>query len=189
MNVLREILDRVILVGAILAAGCVPSFIVQYRQRVGGMLDQALRDLAPFQEIARRNHGGDIGKLVKHHLASTDPTFRQEGQAIQAMVDAVARLSEAVTALNADLYGQASFLATHGDLEVARATWTSFVPAMSFTPEALLFAFAVGVGVWLVFLAFWFGIARFMDVVLARGRPGAWTVPKAKRNRQKGHEA
>jgi hypothetical protein len=148
------------------------------------MLDQALRDLAPFQEIARRNHGGDIGRLVKHHLASTDPTFRQEGQAIQAMVDAVASLRETVTALNSDLFGQASFLATRGDVEIARATWNSFVPAMSYSPEGLLFAFAVGVGIWLVFLAIWFGIARFMDVVLARGRPGAWTVPKAKRGKQ-----
>ena len=187
MNLLREILDRLILVGAILAAGCVPSFMVQYRQRIGGMLDQALRDLAPFQEIARRYHGGDIGKLVKHHLASTDPTFRAEGQAIQAMVDSVARLREASVALQSDLWGQATWLARHGDADVAKGTWDAFVPAMSFTPEALLFAFATGVAIWLAFLAIWFGVSRFMDVVLARGRPGKWTAPRVKRDKQKGH--
>jgi hypothetical protein len=178
MGLLRGLLDRIVLIGAILAAGCVPSFIAQYRQRVGGMLDQAVRDLAPFQEIARRNHGGDIDKLVQHHLASNDPTFQQEGRAIQAIVDAVANLREAVIALNADLFGQASFLATHGDPQVAQATWATFVPAMSFTGEALIFAFATGVGIWLAFLAVWFAVARFLDIVLARGRPGAWTVPK-----------
>ena len=80
--ILRGILDRIVLVVAILAAGCVPSFIAQYRQRLGGMLDQASKDLALFQDIANRFHGGDIQRLIKHHLASTDPTFRSEGVAM-----------------------------------------------------------------------------------------------------------
>ena len=54
---------------------------------------------------------------------------------------------------------------------------------MSFTPEALLFAFGTGVSIWLVFLAVWFGTARFMDLIFARGRPGEWAVPK-KRKRE-----
>ena len=92
MDILRGILDRIVLIGAILAAGCVPSFIGQYQQRLGGMLDQANRDLALFQDIANRLHGGDIQRLIKHHLASTDPTFRAEGTAIQTMLETVARL-------------------------------------------------------------------------------------------------
>jgi hypothetical protein len=189
MGILRGILDRIILVGAILTAGCVPSFIAQYRQRVGGMLDQAVRDLAPFQEIARRNFGGDIRKLIQHHLGSTDPTFQQEGRAIEAIVDSVASLKEAITALNADLFGQASWMVRHGDPEVARATWDAFVPAMSLTGEALAFSFGTGISVWLVFLVVWFGTARFLDVVLARGRPGEWSVPRVKRGKEKGHQA
>lgn len=181
MKLLREILDRVVLVGAVLAAGCVPSFIAQYRQRVGGMLDQAQRDLAPFEEIARRYHGGDIRRLVEHHLASADPTFRAEGGAIQAMVDSVARLREAATALQADLWGQAAWLARNGDPGVARATWDTFVPAVSFTSEALLFTFAASVVIWLAFLAAWLGTSRFIDIVLARGRPGAYRIPRAAR--------
>lgn len=183
MGILRGILDRIVLVGAILAAGCVPSFIAQYRQRVGGMLDQAIRDLAPFQEIARRNHGGDIRKLVQHHLGSTDPTFQQEGRAIQAMVDAVANLREAAIALNADLFGQARWLAVHGDTQVAKATWDTFAPAMSLSGEALLFTFASGVAIWLVFLAVWFATARLADAIVIPRRPIPRSVPK------KGHKA
>ena len=63
MFLLRGLLDRILLIGAIFAAACVPSFIAQYRQRLGGRLDQVLHDLAPFQEIANRNHGGDLRKL------------------------------------------------------------------------------------------------------------------------------
>jgi len=176
--ILRGILDRVVLVGAILAAGCVPSFIAQYRQRLGGMLDQANKDLALFQDIANRFHGGDLQRLIKHHLASTDPTFRSEGAAIQTLVENVAQLKASLAALNADFYAQLAYLARNADATVAKATWDAFVPAMSFTAEALLFAFAAGVSVWLVFIVVWVTVDRFMDVILARGRPGKWSVPK-----------
>jgi hypothetical protein len=157
---LRGLLDRIILVGAILAAGCVPSFIAQYRQRLGGMLDQAVRDLAPFQEIARRNFGGDIRALIRHHRQSADPTFQQEGQAIQAMADSIADLRDALGALDTNLFSQAGWVAMHGDRGVAKATWDAFVPAMSWSGDALLFAFATGVAIWLTFLAVWFLLAR-----------------------------
>jgi hypothetical protein len=179
MAILRGILDRIVLVGAILAAGCVPSFIAQYRQRLGGMLDQAAKDLALFQDIANRFHGGDLQRLIRHHLASTDPTFRSEGQAIQVLVENVASLKASLAALDTGFYGQLAYLARNTDPAVARATWDAFVPAMSLTTEALLFAAATGVIAWLVFLLAWIGVSRFFDaVVLARRRPGQWAVPK-----------
>ncbi len=180
MNLVREILDRVVLVGGVLAAGCVPSYIAQYRQRVGGMLDQAVKDLGLFQEIANRNHGGDLNRLIKHHLASTDPTFRDEGKAIQTMVETVRSLRESLAALNTDLYGQVKWMVTSADTSVATATWDAFVPAMSLTAEALIFAFATGVAVWLLFLAVWFAAARFFGLVFFSRRAGGWAVPKKK---------
>lgn len=178
--ILRNILDRIVLVGAILAAGCVPSFIAQYRQRLGGMLDQAMKDLALFQDVANRFHGGDINRLIKHHLASTDPTFRAEGKAIQSMVESVAQLKQNLAALNADLFTQVRWLVTDGDAQVAKATWDAFVPAMSLTAEALVFAAATGVIVWILFLALWFLVARIAAGGFASRRAGAWATPKRK---------
>jgi hypothetical protein len=166
---LRGILDRIILVGAILAAACVPSFIAQYRQRLGGRLDQVLRDLAPFQEIANRNHGGDIRKLIEHHLRSMDTTFHDEGSAIQQMVDSAASLRASLESLNASLWHQLGFLMTSGDPDVARATWDAYVPAFSLTPEHMVFAFGVGVAVWLAFLVVWIAVARLVSVSRGRG--------------------
>jgi hypothetical protein len=180
MGILRGLLDRIVLIGAVLAAGCVPSFVAQYQQRLGGMLDQATKDLALFQEIANRFHGGDINRLIKHHLASTDPTFRSEGKAIQTLVDSVASLKQSLAALNTDLFNQVRWMATEGDSQVARATWDAFVPAMSLTTEALLFAFSTGVIVWLVFLAVWFGSARLLRGGLFTRRAGTWATPKKK---------
>ena len=163
MFLLRGIIDRIVLIAAIFAAACLPSFIAQYRQRLGGRLDQVLRDLQPFQEIANRNHGGDMNKLIQHHLASTDRTFRDEGGAIQAMVDSAARLKASVEALNADLYHQMAYLAANIDTDVASATWGTFVPGFSFTPEYALFAIVVGLGIWVVFLIGWMLLARLIS--------------------------
>lgn len=175
---LRGLFDRIVLVGAILAAACVPSFIAQYRQRLGGRLDQAAQDLALFQEIANRNHGGDLQRLIKHHLASSDVTFRDEGVALRRMVDTVAHLRESLQALNADLWSQLQYLVTRGDPGIAKATWDAFVPSMSFTAEGLLFAFGVGVAIWLIFLAAWMGVAGLISL----GRPGFSRAPRAARS-------
>src|SRR5215469_11999703 len=52
MSLIRGFIDRLLLVCAIVAGGLVPGFIAQYRQRLGGRLDQAQIDLAPWQKIA-----------------------------------------------------------------------------------------------------------------------------------------
>ena len=168
---LRGLLDRVLLVGAIFAAACIPSFIAQYRQRLGGRLEQVLRDLAPFQEIANRSYAGDIRKLIEHHLASTDKTFHDEGAAIQAMVDTAARLKASAEALSTDLAHQLGYLATNLDPELARSTWSTFVPGFSFTPEYALFAIVVGVAIWLVFIVGWLAVARLASL---GGRSPGW---------------
>src|ERR1700722_307560 len=104
--VIRGVLDRIVLLCAVVLAGCVPSFIVQYRQRGAGRLDQVLADLAPFQQIADRAHGGNLAALVQYHLQSSDPTFRSEGAALQGMLDTAERLRALLQGLNTDLYHQ-----------------------------------------------------------------------------------
>jgi hypothetical protein len=148
---LRGLLDRLVLIAAVLAAGTVPGFIAQYRQRVGGMLAQVQADLAPFIEIARRFHAGDLERLIAHHRASSDPTFRAEGDAIATMRDSADRLQDAHTALETDLVGQLLYLAQSVDSGIARATWEIFEPSFSFSPSGIAFALVVGLGAWLVY--------------------------------------
>jgi hypothetical protein len=172
MPALRGLLDRIILVASIIAAGCIPSFIAQYRQRLGGRLDQVLRDLAPFQEIANRYFGGSTQALVKHHLDSADATFHQEGAAIQAMLDSAARLRAGVEALNTDLLHQLAYLSTQLDPGIARATWEVYAPSFTLTAESVAFSAILGLAIWLVFLAAWLGCARAGRAVLrGRARP------------------
>ncbi|HEY1725189.1 MAG TPA: DUF2937 family protein [Steroidobacteraceae bacterium] len=181
MKFVRAILDRIVLLAAVLAAGCIPSFIVQYRQRTGGRLDQVLADLAPFQEIANRSHNGSLTDLIHYHLQSGDATFHQEGSALQSMVDSAARLRAMLAGLDTDLVHQCSYLLGHYDSGLVRATWGSYQPGFTLDLQSVVFALALGVLVWAVFLGLWHGIAALAR--LGADSEGAEPKPRPVRRR------
>ena len=168
MAFVRGILDRIVLVAGIVAAGCVPSFIAQYRQRVGGQLDQVLHDIAPFQEIANQFHHGSLEELVRYHLASPDATFHSEGTAIQGMINSAEQLRRVLEALNTDLFHQLVYLLGKIDPLTARATWDVFSPSFDLTVQSVIFAFMVGMAIWLAFFAIWYTFSRLINIVAAR---------------------
>ena len=175
MSLFRGLLDRLVLIGGVLVGGCVPGFITQYHQRVGGRLDQVTIDLAPFQQIANRFHGGELDALVKHHLASPDQSFHAEGQAVQAMVDNLARLQAMMEGLSGSVWHQLGFLARHFDREIGAATWHDFLPSFNLDPASLMVAGAFGVLCWLVFLGVWSGISWLGDLLVAKfARPSRY---------------
>jgi hypothetical protein len=160
MPLLRGLLDRVILVCAAVAGGLLPGFIAQYRQRLGGRLDQARLDLAPWKKLADQFYQGDIDKLIQYHLASTDATFHSEGAIIRDLVTTVQQLQAAVDAMHGSLASQALYLAVHADPALAHATLSDWVPAFALSGEGIAFAVVFALVVWLAFLAVWWLIAR-----------------------------
>jgi hypothetical protein len=152
---LRGLLDRLVLIAGTIAGGCVPGFIQQYRQRVGGRLDQVHIDLAPFEQIARRFHDGDMDKLVRHHLASSDPSFHAEGQALQSMLDSLTRLTAMAEGLSGSVWQQIGYLLRDFDSSIGVATWRAHVPAFSLDAGSIMVALAMGVASWLLFQLLW----------------------------------
>jgi Protein of unknown function (DUF2937) len=169
MRTVRAILDRIVLLVAVVAAGCIPSFIVQYRQRMGGRLDQVLADLSPFQAIADRYHGGSLAELIRYHLVSTDATFHQEGAALQSMLQSAERLRAMLAALDTDLLHQCAYLLLHHDTYLLRTTWGGYQPGFTLELQSVVFALAVGVALWAIFLGVWHAVGALLGVV-ARGR-------------------
>lgn len=159
MTFVRGLLDRLFLIGAVVAGGLIPGFIAQYRQRLGGRLDQAKIDLEPWQRIADQFHQGDLDKLIQYHLASSDPTFHAEGAAIQSLVAGVHQLQAAVDALQSSLFHQVGYLALHTDPGLARATFNDWVPTFALSIEGLVFAVLFAVAVWMLFHAVWWLLA------------------------------
>ena len=155
MPILRGLLDRVLLIAAVVAGGLVPGFIAQYRQRLGGRLDQARIDLAPWQNLADQFYRGDIGSLIQYHLGSSDPKFRAEGAVIRSLVDSVHQLQSAVDALHGNLLQQIAYLAWHADPGLVHATFGDWVPTFALSGEGILFAVLLALGVWLLFHLLW----------------------------------
>jgi hypothetical protein len=142
---IRWTLEKLLFASGFLAGGSLPAFLVQYRQRIGGRLDQVRDDVAHFQKIADQQFGGSLETLIRHHLQSPDPAFLAEGHAIERMSNDFERWSEAYSALDATLFTQLKYFLTHVDSEVARATWADFVPAFAFNVDGLVLALAGGV--------------------------------------------
>jgi hypothetical protein len=165
---IRGLIDRALLVAGTVAGGCVPGFIVQYRQRVGGRLDQVVMDLAPFREIAERFHGGSLEALIRHHVVSPDQTFRAEGVAIQTMLNAELRLRGIMDALQGGIWQQAQYLVAHPDQDLLQATWSSYVPAFTLDAQGILMALVIGVGLWLVFLLVWKTLGALFTAISSR---------------------
>lgn len=155
MAFLRGFFDRLLVACAVVAGGLVPGFIAQYRQRLGGRLDQARLDLEPWQRIADQFYQGDLDKLIQYHLTSKDATFHAEGNVIQSLIATVQRLQNAVDALHSSLFHQVGYLMLHADAGLMRATLSDWVPTFALSVEGVLFAVLVAVAVWLLFHALW----------------------------------
>ena len=159
MTFVRGLLDRVLLVAAVVAGGLLPGFVAQYRQRLGGRLDQARIDLEPWQKIADQSYQGDLDKLIAYHLNSTDSTFHAEGDALHAMVLHVRDLQTAVEALQGSLWHQLGYLSLHTDAGLARATFGDWVPSFALSFDGITFALLFAMTVWLLFHALWHAVA------------------------------
>lgn len=178
MSLIRGLVDRVLLICAAVAGGLVPGFISQYRQRLGGMLDQAKLDLAPWQKIADQYFHGDLAGLIQYHFASKDPTFHAEGAAISSLVASVQHLQSEVAALHGSVFQQATYLAFHADPMVARATLGDWVPTFGLSTDGIAFALIFALCLWILFQVFWSltaisgrGVARRLQRSRAPPRP------------------
>jgi len=159
MSLLRGLVDRLLLAAAVVAGGLVPGFLAQYGQRLGGRLSQARLDLEPWQKIADQYHEGNFEDLIQYHLDSSNPTFHSEGTAIRALLNTVQQLQGAVDALQDSLFHQIGYIARHGDIDLARATLSAWVPTFTLSVDGLTFALLFAAAIWLVFHALWWLLA------------------------------
>ena len=162
MLLMRGLLDRLVLIAAAVSGGLLPGFIEQYRQRLGGRLDQARLDLAAWQKVADQMFQGDLNQLIRYHAASPDPAFRAEAGVIQQLVATVQHLQDAVAALHGSLLQQASYLTLHLDASLARATLVDWTPTLSLSLEGLAFAGLFALIIWLLFHALWWSAMRLV---------------------------
>jgi hypothetical protein len=141
---LRSVIYIAVFAAGTFIGGIFPSYSFQYQHTLDAQLHQVAVDLALFQDIADRYHNGSLARLIQYHLDSEDPTFHDEGIAIQSMVTDQKRLAEASAAFELSFFAQALYLYQNGDPELETATWDTYTPALVATEQALIFALSIG---------------------------------------------
>ncbi len=133
-----------------LAMTQVPEFVEQYRQRLGGAIDELSAVVARFDSDSAQ-HGLTQSAGIDRLHANGDKFVRERGDEI---ADDVARLDSLRTAQSqfrdeGPIARLATFV-THYDSRIARGAYSDFEPAVPTSPEALalgLIGFVFGGGV------------------------------------------
>lgn len=134
------LLDRVLCVLGAAGLSQAPEFFQQYLQRLGGHLDEARRQLAQFEAVARQS-GITLQQLIDTTQAQQPAAVAKLGGVIAENQQRVESLAAAESALReANLFERPFVFLRHVDWDIAARTWEVFKPAVPVTIEGLVYA-------------------------------------------------
>lgn len=137
-----------------------PEFAQQYRQRLGGAIDELGRVVQRFDADAQatgRSREDAIGQL----RSNPDRLASLQGEAMRGNVERLERLqSQQQSFRDAGAFSRLWLLARDGDADLARAAYGDFEPAVPTTTEGFV---AAGIG----FVLGWV-LARLIGMPLRR---------------------
>jgi hypothetical protein len=147
------------LLGGVVASQA-PEFAQQYRQRVGGAIDELNRVVTRFEADARatgQTRDGALGQLRN----APDRLVSLQGEAMRANIERRDRLERQRAAfVDAGPFQRLAVMLREADTDIARAAYRDFEPAVPVTNEGIvmgLIGFALG-----------WGLARLLGVPLRR---------------------
>ncbi|WP_243374541.1 DUF2937 family protein [Microvirga solisilvae] len=149
-----------------ITASQAPEYSQQYRQRLGGAIDELQRVIAQFDADAQANGETQQGAIARLRSNPDDLVSRQ-GVAMQGNVERLGRLQTHRDAMmQAGPFARVALMLRDGDKDVMEAAFRDFEPAVPVTEEGLL-STAIGfVAVWGGFLLF----AGFLRSLFRRPR-------------------
>lgn len=134
-----------------LAASQAPEFAQQYRQRIGGAIDELRRVVSRFDENAQAS-GLSRQDAIARLAGQSEPLVQRQGPAMTEVADRLQRLERQRDAVaNAAPFERLAVLARGFDPALVRATYLDFEPAWPATSEGIVTG-AAG------FLAGWGGL-------------------------------
>ncbi|GAB1233890.1 DUF2937 family protein [Ferrigenium sp. UT5] len=140
---MRNILHRYLLVivacVALLAGLQIPNLVDQYEKRVDAHLREVTANLQPFQEISNKYFGGDLNGLLALHRNSDQASFREEGAALEKMMQRKLRFTQERAALQVSLPLKALHVIFHADQEMMDEVLGQYSYAVPLDRDALTF--------------------------------------------------
>ena len=152
-----------------LVASQAPEFAQQYRQRLGGAIDE-LKGVVSRFDADSAAVGRSRDEMMRRLREDGDAGIRRQGDAVQANADRLAALERQRQAFReAGPFARMVVLLREADPSVARAAYLDFEPAVPTTQEGVISA---GTGFVLVWAALLF-VARIMRRLFGRRRGAA----------------
>ncbi|HTV67138.1 MAG TPA: DUF2937 family protein [Rhizobiaceae bacterium] len=157
MGAIRQNLILVVALGGAVSASQLPEFAQQYRQRIGGAIEELGRVVAEFDRDAAAN-GLTREEALDRHAQSPEPLFRDRGESASASIERFQTLlRQQADFAAASPFWQPVVLADSDEATLA-GTWRDFRPAVPVTIEGLGWA---GAGFAIAALIAWF-LGRFL---------------------------
>lgn len=152
MEWIWQVMDRSI--SAVCALLClqIPSFFVQYMQRLSGHIQELQRQLGTLKHLAQAS-GRNLTQYIEKFVHQSDHDFSEQGQWMQGLLERHGGLTQSFQALqNADAWQRPFVFLSEMDSNIAFGTVHEFQPAIAMSVEGLLYAFmGVLIGSCLVF--------------------------------------
>jgi hypothetical protein len=125
-----------------------PEYAQQYRQRLGGAIDELRRVVERFDQDSRANGETRDGAITRLRGNADDLASRQ-GTAMQGNVERLGRLETHQQAMRqAGSFSRVALMVREGDTDIMEAAYRSFEPAVPVTQEGFLSALAGFIAVW-----------------------------------------
>lgn len=152
---------RICAVGCGLLGGLVasqgPEFSQQYRQRLGGGIDELKQVVGRFEADARAQ-GETPESAVTRLRGNADELAGRQGAAMQGNIDRLGNLeTHRQKMLDAGPFGRVALMVRDGDVDIMNAAYRDFEPAVPVTQEGLVstaFGFVVVWGAILLLASF-----------------------------------
>ncbi|EIM27290.1 DUF2937 family protein [Microvirga lotononidis] len=143
---------RIVAFGLGLCGGVVasqgPEFAQQYRQRLGGTIDELQRVITRFDADAQAS-GETLESAITRLRSNADDFVSRQGAAMQANVERLSRLEAHRGAMmQAGPFSRIALMVRDGDQDVMEAVYRDFEPALPVTEEGILSSAAGFVALW-----------------------------------------
>lgn len=152
LGLFKNLIDKIIFAIAVILGLQIPNFIGQYQQRLGGHLDEAVRNLKGFESISEDTVGTtDLNELVTHYQQG-DSDVQLIAEKLTDDMARTEQLGKLVENLQtAGIFGRLKHLVVDLEGPIARATLQDYQAGLPITPEALIYALVFGIIATLIF--------------------------------------
>lgn len=129
-----------------------PEYAQQYRQRLGGAIDELRRVIARFDADAQAN-GETQDSAIARLRSNPDALVNRQGAAMQGNVERLERLQlHREVMMQAGPFARIALMVRDGDRDVMEATYRDFEPALPVTEEGIISTIVGFIVVWGGFL-------------------------------------